>query len=181
VHDDAQENSDVAVIDIPNAFIQTRVEDEKDMAIVWLRGVLVDVLVEIAPFVCRPYANLVAKTLFATKRARPDTCTSIAFLTTKVRAPIIDHWRKLSHLMKYLKGSRKLPLILSANGSGTLKMVGGSIFRCPSEFARPFWWRAIHGQRIPSYTGSSTETELVGADDFMPAIIEEIYFRLDAT
>jgi hypothetical protein len=29
--------------------------------------------------------NLVAKTLFATKRARPDTCTAIAFLTTRVR------------------------------------------------------------------------------------------------
>jgi hypothetical protein len=28
--------------------------------------------------------NLVAKTLYATKRARPDTCTSIAFLMTRV-------------------------------------------------------------------------------------------------
>jgi hypothetical protein len=32
---------DVAVIDIPNAFIQTRIEDEKDMATIKLRGVLV--------------------------------------------------------------------------------------------------------------------------------------------
>ena len=28
--------------------------------------------------------NLVAKTLYATKRARPDTCAAIAFLTTRV-------------------------------------------------------------------------------------------------
>jgi hypothetical protein len=32
------------------------------------------------------FHNLVAKTLYSTKRARPDTCTVIAFLTTIVRA-----------------------------------------------------------------------------------------------
>jgi hypothetical protein len=31
------------------------------------------------------FHNLVAKTLYSTKRARPDTCTAIAFLTTRVR------------------------------------------------------------------------------------------------
>jgi hypothetical protein len=44
--------------------------------------------------------NLVAKTLYATKRARPDTCTAIAFLTTRVREPDKDHWTKLVHLMR---------------------------------------------------------------------------------
>jgi hypothetical protein len=33
------------------------------------------------------FRNLEAKTLYATKRARPDTCTAITFLTTRVRAP----------------------------------------------------------------------------------------------
>ena len=33
------------------------------------------------------FQNLVAKTLYVTKRARPDTCTSIIFLTTRVRVP----------------------------------------------------------------------------------------------
>jgi hypothetical protein len=46
---DAEERRDVAVIDIPNAFIQTRIEDEADMAIIRIRGILVDMLVEIAP------------------------------------------------------------------------------------------------------------------------------------
>jgi hypothetical protein len=36
------------------------------------------------------FHNLVAKTLYATKRARPDTCTAIAFLNTRVRAPVKD-------------------------------------------------------------------------------------------
>jgi hypothetical protein len=33
------------------------------------------------------FHNLVAKTLFATKRVRPDTCTAIAFLSTRVKEP----------------------------------------------------------------------------------------------
>ena len=54
---DAEEERDVAVIDIPNAFVQTRVEDEKDMAFIKIRGVLVDILVDIAPEVYRTYAT----------------------------------------------------------------------------------------------------------------------------
>ena len=42
---DAEEERDVAVIDIPNAFIQTRVEDEKDIAFIKIHGVVVDILV----------------------------------------------------------------------------------------------------------------------------------------
>ena len=54
------------------------------------------------------------------KRARPDVSTAIAFLTTRVRAPDIDDWRKLSHLMEYLRVDRLCPLIMSADGSGVL-------------------------------------------------------------
>ena len=54
---DAEEGRDVAVINIPNAFIQTRIEDEKDMATIKLRGVLVDILVAIAPEVYKQYAS----------------------------------------------------------------------------------------------------------------------------
>jgi hypothetical protein len=54
---DADEGRDVAVIDIPNAFIQTRIEDEKDMAIIKIRGILVDMLLEIAPDVCNSYVT----------------------------------------------------------------------------------------------------------------------------
>ena len=55
---DAKEGRDVAVIDIPNAFVQTRVEDEKDMAFIKICGVLVDILVEIAPDVYKSYVSM---------------------------------------------------------------------------------------------------------------------------
>ena len=51
------------------------------------------------------FHNLVAKTLYATKRARPDTCTAIAFLTTRVRAPDKDDWTKLCDDISIVKRS----------------------------------------------------------------------------
>jgi hypothetical protein len=54
---DAEEERDVSVVDIPNAFVQTRVDNEKDMAFIKIRGILVDILVEIAPYVYRSYVS----------------------------------------------------------------------------------------------------------------------------
>jgi hypothetical protein len=54
---DAEEERDVTVIDIPNAFIQTRIENEKDMLIIKIRGLLVDMLVEIAPDIYKAYVT----------------------------------------------------------------------------------------------------------------------------
>jgi hypothetical protein len=58
------------------------------------------------------FHNLVAKTSYTTKRARPNTCTAIAFLTTRIRNPDKDDWKKFVHLMQYLRGTRTLPLTL---------------------------------------------------------------------
>ena len=42
------------------------------------------------------YHSIVAQALFSTKQARPDNGTSILFLTTRVREPNEDDWRKWS-------------------------------------------------------------------------------------
>jgi len=57
---DAQENRDVAVVDIPNAFIQTVVSDEdaEHRVTVRIRGPLVDILVSMAPDVYGPYVSV---------------------------------------------------------------------------------------------------------------------------
>ena len=52
---DAQEGRDVTTINIPNAFIQMRVECKQDMVIMKLRGVLIDTLLDIAPKTCRKH------------------------------------------------------------------------------------------------------------------------------
>ncbi len=48
-------------MDIPNAFIQTVVVDEKDIALIHIRGPLIDILVSIAPDVYGPYVTIAKK------------------------------------------------------------------------------------------------------------------------
>ena len=55
---DAREERDVATFDIPNAFIQTKCEREEDMAIIKIRGVLVEMLVKIAPKVYKRFVTV---------------------------------------------------------------------------------------------------------------------------
>jgi len=55
-----------------------------------------------------------------TKRARPDTCLSVAFLSTRVRAPDRDDWEKLRHLVEYLRKDSTRLLVLGADNDGLL-------------------------------------------------------------
>jgi hypothetical protein len=130
------------------------------------------------------FHNFTAKCLFLTKRPRPDISTPVAFCTTRVRKPDEDNWKKLQRMIRYLRGSLELPLILSADGTSSIK-----------------WWvdgsHGVHydmrghtggmaslgkGALMPTSirqkinTRSSTETELVGADDMMPQIMWTNYF-----
>ena len=50
-----EEHRDVGTVGILNAFIQTRIKYEKDMSIIKISGVLVDILLEITPDVYAPY------------------------------------------------------------------------------------------------------------------------------
>ncbi len=54
---DAVEGREVAVINVPNAFVQTVVEDEEHRVIICIRGPLVDILVSIPPEVYGPYVS----------------------------------------------------------------------------------------------------------------------------
>ena len=46
---DTKEGRDVAIIDIPNAFVTTIIEDKKDIVTVRLRGKLAELMVATAP------------------------------------------------------------------------------------------------------------------------------------
>jgi hypothetical protein len=130
------------------------------------------------------FHHFVAKCLFATKRARPDISTAMAFLTTRVKGPDEQDWKKLIRLIRYLHGTLEMPLTLSADTT----MI-------------PKWWvDGLHGvhPKMQGHTGgclslgdgmpinvsskqklntrSSTKTELVAADDLMPVILWTSYF-----
>ena len=136
------------------------------------------------PTMAKAFHNLVAKTLYTTKRARPDTSTAIAFLTTRVREPDMDDWAKLTHLMKYLRGTKELPLILSATKNGIIKWyVDGSYGVHPNMRGHTGGGLSL-GRGFPIVTStkqklntrSSTESEIVAVDDCMPAICWTRYF-----
>ncbi len=55
---DATKKRGVAVVDIPNVFIQTVVEDKKDRAFICIHGLLVDILGSIAPDFYGPYVTV---------------------------------------------------------------------------------------------------------------------------
>jgi hypothetical protein len=55
---DLLEDRDVAIVDIPNAFIQTVVEDDEDKIVMRIRGHMVDVLTKVAPKVYGPYVSV---------------------------------------------------------------------------------------------------------------------------
>ena len=67
------------------------------------------------------FHNLVAKTIYTTKREITDTYILVDFLTTRVREPNKDDWDNLINVMKSIMGTRDITLILSANVSGVLK------------------------------------------------------------
>ena len=67
------------------------------------------------------FYTFVAKALFATKRYRPDIHTAVAFLTTRVRGPDENDWKKLLRLMQYLINTTEMPLTLRADVTNIVK------------------------------------------------------------
>ena len=55
---DEKEGRDVAIIDIPNDFVTTRIEDEYDIVTVRLRGKLAELMVATAPEIYKKYVSV---------------------------------------------------------------------------------------------------------------------------
>ena len=87
-------------------------------------------------------------------------------------------------MMRYIRGTHTLPLIISANGSSILKWwVDASFAVHPNMrgnygggFSLVCKFPILSSTKKELKTRSSTKTELVGSDDFMPAICWSRYF-----
>ncbi len=55
---DAAEGRNVAIVNIPNAFVQTKLEDETDMAIMIMHGRLAELLVQVAPEIYSKFVTI---------------------------------------------------------------------------------------------------------------------------
>ena len=130
------------------------------------------------------FHTFTAKVLFATKQARPDIHTSVAFLTIHVIFPDEGDWKILLRMMRYLRGTKELPLILSADSTNIVQWwVDRSYAIHPdariqtgktASLGKGSFMSTSIKQRLN--TRISTETELVAADDLMPHLCWTNYF-----
>jgi hypothetical protein len=117
-------------------------------------------------------------------RARRDIQTVVAFLTTQVKDPDEDDWGKLKRVLKYLNGMKYLKLNLSIENLGVLKwFVDGSHnvnWDCKGHGGAMFTMgkgaTSSYSRKVKLNTRSSTETELVTADMYMPEMLRTLYF-----
>jgi hypothetical protein len=61
------------------------------------------------------FHHTVYQLLFVANRACQDIQMALSFLTMRAQAPDEDDWGKLKRVLKYLKGTRCLKLILSTD------------------------------------------------------------------
>jgi hypothetical protein len=125
------------------------------------------------------FHNVVAKALYMAKQAWPNIAVSIAFLTTRVRCPDVQDWVKLRLLIKYLRSTVGLSLILGATSGGVLHWYMDAAFAVHPNMRGHSGGAMTLGLGFPiSSSGkqklntcSSTESELVGVDNLMSLII----------
>jgi hypothetical protein len=126
----------------------------------------------------------VAKLLFLCKRARPDIQTAVSFLCTRVKNPDTDDYKKLTRVMRYLRGTLNMPLTLEANNMRVIKWHIDAAFAVHPDMkghtggSMTLGKGSVYGtstrQKINSR--SSTEAELVGVNDVMPQVLWTRYF-----
>ena len=110
------------------------------------------------------------------KRARLDVQTAMAFLSTRVKEPDQDDWKKPQQSINYLRGTQDPVLTLSADDSFVMKWhVDGSHLVHQDmkghTGANPsLGTGTIHAKSAKQKLNarSSAETELVSVDDCMP-------------
>ena len=125
------------------------------------------------------FHTFVAKGLFLCKRARPDTQTAISALCTRVKEPTQDDWCKLLRYMRYLNATRGDELILSADDLRVMKWYVDVGFAIHPDFKSHTGGGVTMGKGFPISnsrkqrlnTRSSTDSELVGADDMSQLIL----------
>ena len=117
--------------------------------------------------------------LFSTKIAQPFTGTAISYQTTRVRDRDQSDWLNMVHLFKYVRGSKYLTLILSADKSGMLKWyIDGLYMVYPNmrgetggglTMGRGLQILASRKQKVN--TRSSTKSEIFGVDKLISSTL----------
>lgn len=130
------------------------------------------------------FHRTVAQLLFLSCRARRDIQTAVAFLTTRVKEPDEDDWKKLIRVLKYLNGTKYMKLTLTVDSLNIIRWWVDSSYMTHEDCKGHNGGMMTLGRgAVVSMSGkqklnvrSSTECELVGAYDILPTILWCKYF-----
>ena len=125
------------------------------------------------------FHTFVAKMLFACKRARPDMNTLTSVLCTRVKEPLEDDWGKLIQGLKFLEQTKSDKLILHVDDIRVARWWVDASFAVHPNYRSHTGAVMSFGRGAPVTisakqklnTRSSTDAELVGADDVMSPML----------
>ena len=124
------------------------------------------------------FHHLTAKLLCLCKRTRPDLQLPTTFLCTRVRGPDVDDWKKLGRCLSFLRATRDDPFTLEATSTSIINWWVDASFAAHPDFRSHTGATMTLGKGCPINlsakqkinTRSSTEAEVVGADDAVALI-----------
>ena len=125
------------------------------------------------------FHRMVARLLFVAKRARPDLQVAVTFLCTCVSAQTRQDYNKLATVIKYIRHTIHLPLLIGWDESGVLIWSVDAAFAVHKDMRSHTGAALTMGKRAmlslstkqKINTKSSTEAELVGVDDTMNFVV----------
>ena len=85
----------------------------------------------------------VARFWYVAKRARPDLQVSVAFICKRVKAPNIGDWNKLGRLVRCIRATIHLPLILGSDGLGNMVWSIDALFAVHMDMKSHTGYRSI--------------------------------------
>jgi hypothetical protein len=132
----------------------------------------------------KEFHHITAQLLFLSARARRDIQVTVVFLTTRVKKPDTDNWGKLRRVLKYLKGTKHMKLILSIdNLSKIMWWVDASDWTHEDCRGHTAAMISLGGGAVISSsrkqkinTKSLTESELVAIDNALTTTLWTLYF-----
>jgi hypothetical protein len=122
------------------------------------------------------FHHIVSKLLYVSTRARLDIDLAIAFLCTRVSKSTKQDWEKLRRLLQYLYGTMNMPRIIGANGMEVMQTWVDASYAVHHDMKGhtggmiSMGHGVIHSKSSKQKinTKSSTESEVVGASDYIP-------------
>jgi len=122
------------------------------------------------------FYHIVAKLLYVSKRARVDIDLTVSFMCTRVSKSTEEDWDKLRRLLNYLYGTMDMPRVIGANGMEVMETYVDASYAVHHDMRGHTGGVLTLGKGIVQdkaskqklNTKSSTESELVGASDYIP-------------